>query len=147
MTPRKSFESNGFDCDFCPGSYMHKGSKITHIKKKHTITLTEAVKLTIESSIEKSLNDDIEVLEEAGVAVDLLDMDPMEEFETLEENVDTVQTNVNELSQSAILATTDVIESVLNMVHSTTPLQPSPPQCPPVLEPPPSSSLILSNQS
>ena len=100
---------------------MHKGSKTAHIRKKHTVTLTKAVKVALDSSIENNLKDDMELLEEAGVTVDLLDMDPMEESETLEENVDKVQTNINEISQSAILATTDVIESVLNMVHSTTP--------------------------
>ena len=109
MTPRKSFESKGFHCEFCPGSYKHKGSKTAHIRKKHTVTLTEAGKLTRENSIEKNLNDGMEVLEEAGVAVDLLDMDPMEESETPSE-------------ESAMVATNYVIETVLNTVHSSAPL-------------------------
>ena len=79
MSPRKSFESKGFDCNFCPSSYKHDRTRRTHISKKHTQSLTEAVKIRRAESVERSLDNDIVILEDAGAAVDLLNMELLEE--------------------------------------------------------------------
>ena len=109
MSPRRSFESKGFDCNFCPSSYKHDRTRKTHISKKHTLSLIEAVKISREESVEKSLDDGMAVLEDVGAAVDLLNMEPLEE-----ENIE----HENTLEESSIVSA--VIDSLLNSITPNT---------------------------
>ena len=137
VTSIKPFESKGFDCDFCPVSYKHKSSKTKHVKKFHTETQSQTGILSRDDSIEKHLSCEMEVLEEAGLMTDVLDLDPMEETMHTVNNRDKVQMDANDIAQFAI-------ESVLNIVQSQVPLLPTT-IAPAVLACPGAASFFLLN--
>ena len=70
-----------FQCELCDSAYSHKRSRVNHMKVKHSEHFLK------DQSTNQLLSTEMEVLEEAGVTVDLLGMELMDKPTTLEENV------------------------------------------------------------
>ena len=119
-----------YSCEFCDKVYDKKPSFQAHMRAKHPSSKKKSQEvngpekepnpdhLLRVKSAQRHLTTGMEVLVEAGATIDLLGMEPMNESTTLEENTDTVQMDLDDIAQYAIDATEDVIENVLNYVHS-----------------------------
>jgi hypothetical protein len=108
----KVMSAKPFVCETCDKYYKRKGSLKAHMRTKHT-PRTEII--FREESIESLLQEEMNVLEDVG---DLLDMDPVDELkrfaDAINEEIDTVQVESSDLSEYAITATIEVIETMFD---------------------------------